>query len=51
MLSQANLSREFWAEAEAYVCHIINHFPATENERKTPLDRIGHLLLIITYCI
>ena len=37
MLSQAELDREFWAEAVMYASHIINHLPAATNEGKIPL--------------
>ena len=38
MLSQAKLGREFWAEVVTYASHIINRFPTTTNEGKTPLE-------------
>ena len=38
MLSNVNLSKEFWAEAVSYACQIINRLPAAANEGKTPLQ-------------
>lgn len=39
MLSNARLGKEFWAEAIAYACHIINCLPSAAIGGKTPLAK------------
>ena len=38
MLSNVKLCKEFWAKAVVYACHLINHFPSTEIEGRTPME-------------
>ena len=37
MLSNAGISKSFWAEALAYACHLINRLPSSAIGGKTPL--------------
>ena len=39
MLSNAGLSKEFWAEALVYACRLINRLPSTAIGGKTPLEK------------
>ena len=38
MLSNAGLSKEFWAKAVVYACHLINRLPSTAIEGRTPME-------------
>ena len=38
MLSNADLGKQFWAEAIMYASHLINRLPSTALNRKTPLE-------------
>ena len=38
ILSQAGLSKAFWAEALSYAVHLVNRLPVSENGGKTPLE-------------
>ena len=38
MLSNANLSKEFQAEAVNMACYLVNHSPSTAIECKTPFE-------------
>ena len=38
MLSNASLSKNFWAEALAYACYLINRLPSSVIWGKTPLE-------------
>ena len=38
MLLNAGLSKQFWAEAVTYACHLINRLPAAANDGKTPIE-------------
>ena len=38
MLSNAGLSKNFWAEALAYVCYLVNRLPSFTIGGKTPLE-------------
>ena len=37
MLSNAGISKSFWAETLAYVCYLINMLPSSTIEGKTPM--------------
>jgi len=48
MLSTANLSKDFWAEAINMACYLVNRSPYTAIECKTPVEvRYGLVLLLI----
>ena len=38
MLSNAELGREFWAEAVTYAQHLVNRLPSSAIDDKTPLE-------------
>ena len=38
MLSNADISKSFWAEALAYACHLVNRLPSSARGGKTPLE-------------
>ena len=38
MLSNAGLSKQFWAEAVMYASHLINRLPSAALNGKTPLE-------------
>ena len=38
MLSNASISKSFWAELLAYACHLVNRLPSSAIGGKTPLD-------------
>jgi len=38
MLSNAELPKNFWAEALAYACYLVNRLPLSAIESKTPLE-------------
>jgi len=38
MLSTANLSKDFWAEAINMACYLVNRSPSTAIECKTPVE-------------
>jgi len=38
MLSTANLSKDFWAEAINMACYLVNRYPSTAIECKTPVE-------------
>ena len=38
MLSNAGISKSFWAEVLAYVCHLVNRLPSSAIQGKTPLE-------------
>ena len=38
MLSNAGLSKNFWAEALAYACYLVNRLPSSAIGEKTPLE-------------
>ena len=38
MLSNADISKSFWAEALAYACHLINRLLSSAIGGKTPLE-------------
>jgi len=37
MLSNAGISKSFWAKALAYTCHLVNRLPSSAIRGKTPL--------------
>nr|GEU96357.1 retrovirus-related Pol polyprotein from transposon TNT 1-94 [Tanacetum cinerariifolium] len=39
MLSNAGLGKEFWAKAVTYACHLVNRFPSTAIDGKTPFEK------------
>jgi hypothetical protein len=38
MLSNAELSKDFWAESVNMACYLVNRFPSTVLECKTPFE-------------
>jgi len=38
MLSNARLSKKFWAEDLAYACYLVNRLPLSTIGAKTPLE-------------
>jgi len=38
MLSNAELSKNFWAEVLAYACYLVNRLPSSGIGGKTPLE-------------
>ena len=38
MLSNVGLSKNFWAEALAYACYLVNRLPSSAIGGKTPLE-------------
>lgn len=38
MLLDSGFSKQFWAEAVTYACHLINRLPAAANGGKTPIE-------------
>jgi len=38
MLSNAELDKEFWAEAVTYAQHLVNHLSSSAIDGKTPLE-------------
>ena len=38
MLSNAGLPKNFWAEALAYACYLVNRYPSSAIGGKTPLE-------------
>ena len=38
MLYNAGLSKNFWVEASAYACYLVNRLPSSAIGRKTPLE-------------
>ena len=38
MLSNTGLSKNFWAEALAYACYLVNRLSLSVTEGKTPLE-------------
>ena len=38
MLSNVGLPKNFWAESLAYACYLVNSFPSSTIEGKTPLE-------------
>jgi len=38
MLSNADISKSFWAEALAYDCYLVNRLSSSVIESKTPLE-------------
>ena len=38
MLSNAGLSKNFWAEVLAYACYLVNMLPSSAIGEKTPLE-------------
>jgi len=38
MLSNTGISKSFWAETLAYVCHLVNRLPLSAIGSKTPLE-------------
>ena len=38
MLSNASLAKNFWAEALAYACYLVNRSPSSAIGGKTPLE-------------
>ncbi|GKD67588.1 retrovirus-related pol polyprotein from transposon TNT 1-94 [Tanacetum coccineum] len=39
MLSNAGLGKEFWAEVVTYACYLVNRFPSTAIDGKTPFEK------------
>ncbi|XP_059310683.1 uncharacterized protein LOC132062049 [Lycium ferocissimum] len=40
MLSNAKVPKEFWAEAVNIICYVVNHFPASAIDFKTPKEKV-----------
>ena len=50
MLSNAELSKNFWAEALTFVCYLVNMLPSSTIGGKTPLEIWSEKLLLIMIC-